>query len=143
MQHERACERNDNPSIAHAVIQHFRRCAEKLRHRTHTDNTEYGKQNTEQRRKENHHGKIAVGFLLLTLAKRLRDECGAARADHEADAAQYHNERHDQIDRRKGRLSGEIRDEKPVHHAVDRCKDHHNDGRQYKSEQFSIGKMIG
>ena len=143
LQHERGCERIDDAAIAHAVLQHLRRCAEKQRDRPYEHHAGHREQHAEQRRKENHHGKIAVGFLLPALAERFGDKCSAARADHEADAAQHHDKRHDQIDRRKGRLSGKVRDEQPVHHAVDRRKDHHDNGREDKLEQFSIGKVIG
>ena len=45
---------------------------------------------------------------IQALAEQLGDERCAARADHKADAAEHHDERHDQIDRREGGLSGEV-----------------------------------
>ena len=143
LQHKRARERDDDPAVEHAVGQHLRRCAEKQRHRPHKHNAHRRQHRADQHGKEDHHGKIAFGLLLVALAEDLGHERRAARADHEADAAEHHNERHDQIDGRERGLTGIIGDEQPVHHAVDRGEDHHDDGREDKLQQLPVGKMVG
>ena len=106
------------------------------------DDLKDAKIGVQERRKEDHHGKIAVGFLLPALAERFGDKCSAARADHEADAAQHHDKRHHEVDGCEGRLAGEVRHEEAVYYAVDRREDHHHDRRQHEAQQLLIRKMV-
>ena len=73
------------------------------------------------------YGKIPLCLLRLALAEDFGHEGRAARADHEADAAQHHDKRHHEVDGREWRLPGEVRHEQAVYHAVDRREDHHHD----------------
>ena len=95
LEHERGRKADDDPAIEHAVGQHLRRCVQEKGHRLHERDAEHGEQNADDHGKEDHHGKIAVCLLRLTLAKHLGNKRGAAGADHEADSAEHHDERHD------------------------------------------------
>ena len=99
--------------------------------------------NTDNQCDPNHHGEIAVCFFRLLFAERFGDQCAAARAEHETDAAEDHDKRHDEVDGCKRRFADKVGDAETVHNAVDRGEDHHDDRRQNKAKQFFIGKMIG
>ena len=88
------------------------------------------------------YGKVPLCLLRFALAEDFGHEGRAARADHEADAAQHHDKRHHEVDGREWRLAGEVRHEEAVYYAVDRREDHHHDRRQHEAQQLLIRKMV-
>lgn len=108
------------------------RCTECGRDKRNDDRTEDRKYDTTAERDVNEHGKIFVGFFFLAFAERLCNDRAAAGTDHESKRREPHQKRQDQIDRCKCRLSGIVGYEQSVHDTVDRSKDHHDDGGQYK-----------
>ena len=53
------------------------------------------------------------------LAERFCDQCAAARAEHETDAAEDHDKRHDEIDGCQRPFADKVGDAETVHNAVD------------------------
>ena len=89
------------------------------------------------------HGKIAVGLFRVALAQRDAYDGAAAGAQHKADGAQQLRQRHDEVDRRKGRFAHKVGDAQPVHDAVDGGEQHGADAGQHEPQQAGIGKVVG
>ena len=142
MQHERRKKADDNPPIKHAVIHHGLCCAQQNRHRAHGQHPDHRQDNAQQDAEERNHGEILVCVLLVALAQHAGDQRRAACAEHKAHCAQNDEKRHNQVDGRERRFSGEIRHEQPVHHAVDGREHHHDNRRQDEAEQPSVGKVV-
>ena len=99
--------------------------------------------NADTKRKLHQKGEIRTRFFVFALAERTRNDGAAARAQHEAHCAHNHQKGHNQIDGGKGRFPREIRNEQPVHNAVNRRKNHHTNAWKHEFQQRGIMKMIG
>ena len=67
----------------------------------------------------------------------------AAGAQHKADRAQQLRQRHDEVDRRKGRFAHKVGDTQPIYDAVDGGEQHGTDAGQHEPQQAGIVEMIG
>ena len=138
LQHERGCERIDDAAIAHAVLQHpgvAPRNSATGRIEHHAGHRE---QHAEQRRKEDHHGKIAVWLPLPpALAERFETSAVPPVPIMKPMPPSTMINGMTRLDRRKGRLFRQSsRRTACVHHAVDRRKDHHDNGRKTNWSSF-------
>ena len=77
------------------------------------------------------------------LAQRDANDGAAAGAQHKADSAQQLRQRHDEVDRRKGRLAHKVGNTQAVHDAVDGGEQHGADAGQHEPQQAGIGKVVG
>ena len=143
LQHKRSREYDHCAAVEYAVRHHFGCCAEEGGDGAHENNAENRQDDSEKQCQEDHHGKIPVRFLTLSLSKSEGYKGSAACADHETHTPENHNERHHEIDCCEGGFSREIGHKKSVHHTVYGCEYHHNDGGKSKAQQFGIGKVIG
>ena len=78
-----------------------------------------------------------------TLAYRFRHDRRSARAYHEPDRPDYHDERPDDVYARKLRFARVIGNEKTVYYAVYRRKDHHRNARRHEFQQPPYCEFIG
>ena len=129
--------------VAHGVVQQLSLCAQQHGDRPQEHKAQHGQHTDRDERCQQKHGKIAVGFFLVTLAQRDAYDGAAAGAQHKADSAQQLRQRHDEVDRRKGRFAHKVRDAQAVHDAVDGSEQHGADAGQHEPQQAGIGKMIG
>ena len=143
LQHIGRVRDQDEPAVAHTVLQQLALRAEQLRHGPQQHDAEHTERQTGQGRHADDHGKQPVGVFSVALAHRLADEGAAAGAEQEADAAEDHQIRHDEVHGRECGLARKIRDEKAVRHAVDRREDHHHDGRQRHAQQAAVAEVAG
>ena len=143
LQHEGEGEAGDDAAVEHAVGHHGVGGTQEPGDDGHGGNTHRGQHQTQQQGEQHHHGEGLLSLLVLALAQQLGDESGAAGADHEAHAAQDHDEGHDQIDGGEGCFAHEVGDEQTVHHAVDRREHHHTDGRQREAQQLTVREVVG
>lgn len=132
LQHESRHRDKSDARIDHTVTVQLSGCTECGCDKRHDERTEDRQKNTAAECDVNEHGKIFVGFLFLAFSECLGNDRAAAGTDHESKRREPHQKRQDQIDRCKCRLSGIVGYEQSVHDAVDRSKDHHDDGGQYK-----------
>ena len=108
LQHERRVEGDDDSAVNDAVLEHCLICAEQNGDGTHEDDADDGNDNTDNQCDPNHHGEIAVCLLGLLFAERFGDKRAATRAKHKADAAEDHDERHNEVDGGERRFADEI-----------------------------------
>ena len=125
---ERQRAQHDAP-VDNAVFKYLTRRAEKRNDRADEDERQHTEHHAQPRGDVDEEREIAVRALTVALTERIRDNGGAARAEHEAHRGHYHQKRPGEVDRFKRNVPGEIRHEEPVHHAVDRREYHHGDGR--------------
>ena len=88
------------------------------------------------------HGENLIGLLVVAHTKCFGNQCRSAGTYHESYRAKNHDVGHDQINGGKGCLSCEIRNKNTVYHTVNRCKYHHHDGWQRKSQELPVCKMV-
>ena len=129
--------------VAHGVVQQLTLCAQQHGDRPQEHNTQHGQHTGRDKRCPHKHGKIAVGFFPVALAQRDAYDGAAAGAQHKADGAQHLRQRHDEVDRRKGRFAHKVRDAQAVHDAVDGGEQHGADAGQHEPQQTGIGKVVG
>ena len=125
------------------MVDHIVVCAEKSRYRAGKHQSDGSKNNAEYDGEHYQHGKIAVRFVFVALAKCFRDESGAARAYHEPRSADYHDKRPYDVYRGERGITDEIGYEKSVYDAVNRRTDHHYYRRQNEFVKPSVSEMIG
>ena len=142
LQHIKRQRREDDPAIDHAVVQHPTLRAHQARQRAQKKDAKGRDHHGHSGRDPDVHRKDPIGRPVLALAHFHGDERRAARSEHEADAAEDHQQRHNEVDGGKRRFPGVVRHEEAVHDAVDRREDHHHDRRQCEAQQSGIGKMI-
>ena len=129
--------------VAHGVVQQLALCAQQHGDWAQEQDAQHGQHTDRDERCQQKHGKIAVGFFLVTLAQRDTNDGAAAGAQHKADSAQQLRQRHDEVDRRKGRFAHKVGNTQAVHDAVDGGEQHGADAGQHEPQQAGIGKMIG
>ena len=129
--------------VAHGVVQQLALCAQQHGDWAQEQDAQHGQHTDRDERCPHKHGKIAVGFFLVTLAQRDTNDGAAAGAQHKADSAQQLRQRHDEVDRRKGRFAHKVGNAQAVHDAVDGGEQHGADAGQHEPQQAGIGKMIG
>ena len=129
--------------VAHGVVQQLTLCAQQHGDRPQEHNTQHGQHTGRDKRCPHKHGKIAVGFFPVALAQRDAYDGAAAGAQHKADGAQQLRQRHNEVDRRKGRFAHKVGDTQPVHDAVDGGEQHGADAGQHEPQQAGIGKVVG
>ena len=129
--------------VAHGVVQQLTLCAQQHGDRTQEKDAQHGQHTDRDERRQHQHGKIAVGFFLVALAQRDAYNGAAAGAQHKADRAQQLRQRHDEVDRRKGRFAHKVGDTQPIHDAVDGGEQHGADAGQHEPQQAGIVEMIG
>lgn len=132
LQHESRHRDKSNARIDHTVTVQLSGCTECGCDKRHDERAEDRQDDASAERDVNEHGKIFVGFFFLAFAECLGNDRAAAGTDHESKRREPHQKRQDQVDCRKRRLSGVVGYEQSVHDTVDRSKDHHDDGGQYK-----------
>ena len=116
--------------------------AQKLGGRLQQEPANDGGDNAHHDRGGRQHREQVVRLLFIAGAQCHGDQRAAAGAYHEAQAAKRLQERVDQVQSRKCRFTGKIRDKKAIHHAVHRGEDHHDNGRCHKTQQAAGGKMV-
>ena len=139
---KRRGQQND-PSVEHAVSEHFALRAEKPCNCGQKRNAERAENEAQHGRADGQHRENAVRFFGQLFAELFCNQRAAAGSEHEARTAEDHQDRHDEVDGGKGRFACEVRDEEAVYHAVDRCEGHHDDRRRGEAQQPPDGKMIG
>ena len=87
-------------------------------------------------------GSAIVGITLGEGDQGDAHDGAAAGAQHEADGAQQHGQRHDEVDRRKGRFAHKVRHAQPIHDAVDGGEQHGADAGQHEPQQAGVGEMV-
>ena len=143
MQHERGCERDVDAAVEHAVLHDALACAHQAGDGTDERDAQHGQYQADNHDEADHHRENAVGLFPVAAAQFLGDERAATRAEHEARAAQHHDEWHDEIQRRERRFADIVGDKEAVHHVVNRCEDHHDDGGRDEVQQSRIGEVVG
>ena len=138
----RQCQHQDAP-IAHSVVQQLTLCAQQHGDRPQKHNAQHGQHTSRDERRQHQHGKIAVGLFLVALAQRDANDGAAAGAQHKADSAQQLRQRHDEVDRCKGRFAHKVGNTQAVHNAVDGSEQHGADAGQHEPQQAGIGKVVG
>ena len=129
--------------VAHGVVQQLSLCAQQHGDWAQEQDAQHGQHADRNKRRQHKHGKIAVGFFLVALAQRDAYDGAAAGAQHKADSAQHLRQRHDEVDRRKGRFAHKVGDTQAVHDAVDGGEQHGADAGQHEPQQAGIGKVVG
>ena len=141
--HHKGClEQQQDAAVHQAVRQQFRRSAQQLGGRLQQEPANDGGDNAHHDRGGSQHREQVVRLLFIASAQCHGDQRAAAGAYHEAQAAKRLQERVDQVQSRKCRFTGKIRDKKAIHHAVHRGEDHHDNGRCHKTQQAAGGKMV-
>ena len=108
LQHERRCERNGDAAVKHAIRHDALACAHQPGDWADEGDAQHGQDQTGDDHETDHHGENAVGSLRVAAAHLLGNQRAAARAEHEARAAEHHDERHDEIQRRERRFADVI-----------------------------------
>ena len=134
---------HQDASIAHRIVQKLPLCAQQHGNGPQKHNAQHGQHTDRDQSRQQEQGEIAVGLFLVALAQRDAHDGAAAGAQHKADGAQQHGQRHDEVDRRKGRLAHKVGDTQAVHDAVDGGEQHGTDAGQYEPQKAGIGKVIG
>ena len=129
-------------AIAQRIVQHLALCAQQHSHRLDDDKADEGEHDACKERGDHEQAEILVRLFFVALAQRDAHDGAAARAEHEADRTNEHGQRHDEVDRRKGRFADEVRDAQAVHDAVDRSEQHRADAGQHEPDEPGIGKVI-
>ncbi len=142
LEHEGHGKGYNDASVADTVVKSILIGAQKPRHRLHENKSQSRQDRAQHDRDPYHHGECPVGALPVPLPHDLGNQRRAAGSDHEAHAAQHHNEGHDKIDCGEGLLPRKIGHEQTVHHTVDGSEHHHDDGREHEAQQFSVCEMI-
>ena len=130
-------------AIPQRIVQHLPLCAQQLRHRLNDDQTNGAEHDARRKGRTEEEAEKFVRLFPIALAQRDAHDGTAAGAQHKADAADEHGQRHDEVDRRKGSLAHEVRDAQAVHDAVDGGEQHGADAGQYEPDQPGTGKVIG
>ena len=143
LQSEARQRQHQDAPVAHGVVQQLALCAQQHGDRPQEHNAQHGQHTGRDERCPHKHGKIAVGFFLVALAQRDAYDGAAAGAQHKADSAQHLRQRHDEIDRRKGRFAHKVGNTQPVHDAIDGGEQHGADAGQHEPQQTGIVEMIG
>ena len=132
-----------NAAIPQRIVQHLSLCAQQLRHRLNDDQTNGAEHDARCKGRTEEEAEKFVRLFSIALAQRDAHDGAAAGAQHKADAADEHGQRHDEVDRRKGRFAHEVRDAQAVHDAVDGGEQHGADAGQHEPDQPGTGKVIG
>ena len=143
LQHEGHTAREQDAAIDDTVVDQRVARARKTRDGFHIDHAEQAQHRAEQHDRQDNHGEIAVGLLLVAFAHGARDNGAAACTQHEAERADDHRHREHDVDRAERKVADQVGYEQAVHHAVNRGNHHHDDGRQREPEQLAVGKMVG
>ena len=130
-------------AIPQRIVQHLPLCAQQLRHRLNDDQTNGAEHDARCKGRTEEEAEKFVRLFSIALAQRDAHDGAAAGAQHKADAADEHGQRHDEVDRRKGSLAHEVRDAQAVHDAVDGGEQHGADAGQHEPDQPGTGKVIG
>ena len=142
LEHEKRQPQQNHAAIQHTIAKHFPFCPHFHSNGFYKNNTEYRQQDPQCQRKIDQHGKNAVRFFLFSFPQGFRHKGCAARTQHETKGTQNHAEGHDEVYCRERRFPDKIGNEQPVHHAINRCKNHHGNRRDDKAYQPAICKMI-
>ncbi len=134
---------HQDASIAHRIVQKLPLCAQQHGNGPQKHNAQHRQHTDRDQSRQQEQGEIAVGLFLVALAQRDAHDGAAAGAQHKADGAQQLGQRHDEVDRRKGRLAHKVGDTQAVHDAVDGGEQHGADAGQHEPQKAGIGKMIG
>ena len=143
LQSEARQRQHQDAPVTHGVVQQLALCAQQHGGRPQKHNAQHGQHTSRDECCPHKHGKIAVGLFLVALAQRDAYDGAAAGAQHKADSAQHLRQRHDEVDRRKGRFAHKVRDAQAVHDAVDGGEQHGADAGQHEPQQAGIGKVVG
>ena len=134
---------HQDAAVAHGVVQQLALGTQQDGNGPQQHKPQHGQHRDGDGGGQQEHGKVAVGLFLVALAQRDAHDGAAAGAQHKADGAQQHGQRHDEVDRRKGRLAHKVGDTQAVHDAVDGGEQHGADAGQHEPQKAGIGKMIG
>ena len=143
LQHERRLKCQQNAAIQQTAGQQLGRCAQQQRHGLQQRKAESAEQHTQHGGCNGQHTEQPVCTVLIAGAQRHGNKGAAARADHEAEAAQHLDIGVDEVQRRKRRFTCIVRDKEAVHDGVDGGKDHHDNGRCRKFQQPPGSKVVG
>jgi hypothetical protein len=130
-------------AIPQRIVQHLPLCAQQLRHRLNDDQANGAEHDARCKGRTEEEAEKFVRLFSIALAQRDAYDGAAAGAQHKADSAQQLRQRHDEVDRRKGRFAHKVGNAQPVHDAVDGGEQHGADAGQHEPQQAGIGKMIG
>ena len=123
---------HQDASIAHRIVQKLPLGAQQHGNGPQKHNAQHGQHTDRDQSRQQEQGEIAVGLFLVALAQRDAHDGAAAGAQHKADGAQQHGQRHDEVDRGKGRLAHKVGDTQAVHDAVDGGEQHGADAGQHE-----------
>ena len=98
----------DNAPVYHAMLKYLAVSSEQNCCRTYQNDPEHRDDDSADRRSVNKERKLFLGFLGLVFTHSFRDNGASARAEHKSYRAEYHQKRHDEVDRRELRLSHEV-----------------------------------
>ena len=130
-------------AIPQRIVQHLPLCAQQRSHRLNDEQTDDREDDARNEGRDQEQAEKFIGLLVVALAQRDTYNGRAAGTQHEADGADQHRQRHDEVDRSKSRFAHKVRDAQAVHDAVDRGEQHGTDAGQHKPDQPGIGKVVG
>ena len=142
LQREGGQRHHQNAAIAQGVIQQFSFGTQQHGDGPQEHDAQNGQHADRDKGSQQKHGEITVSLFLVALAQRDAHDGAAAGAQHEADGAQQHGQRHDEVDRRKGRFAHKVRHAQPIHDAVDGGEQHGADAGQHEPQQAGVGEMV-
>ena len=143
LQHEEGERREQHTPVEHAVIDREIGRADGVGDGSKKKKAHAAQHSAAHRERHDEHGEDLVCLFLLALAERFGDERAAARANHEAEGGERHDDGEDEVQRGEGILADKVRNEKAVDNAVNRGDDHHENAGRDKAQQLLIGEMIG
>ena len=143
LQREGGQRHHQDAAIAHRVVQQFALGTQQHRNGPQEHDAQHGQHADRYQRCQQKHGEITVSLFLVALAQRDAHDGAAAGAQHKADGAQQHGQRHDEVDRCKGRLAHKVGHAQAVHDTVDGGEQHGADAGQHEPQKAGIGKVVG